>query len=98
MVNGQCFPTLFQIISNKENGIDVDRWDYILRDSRQLNLSFSFDYSRLLEFCRVVDFHGEKIICFHSKERHNIYDMFQVRVNLYHKAYYHNVGKVVEEM
>jgi len=89
---------LFQIISNKENGIDVDRWDYILRDSRQLNLGFSFDYSRLLEFCRVVDVHGEKIICFHNKERHNIYDMFQVRVNLSHKAYNHNVVKVVEEM
>lgn len=46
----------------------------------------------------MVEVHGEKIICFHSKERHNIYDMFQVRVNLYHKAYCHNVGKAIEEM
>lgn len=95
---GQCFPPLFQIISNKENGINVDRWDYILRDCHQLNLSFSFDYSRLLEFCRVVKVDKEEIICFHSKERHNIYDMFQFRFNLYYKACYHSVVQVVEEM
>ena len=46
----------------------------------------------------MVEVDGEKIICFHSKERHDIYDMFQFRVNLYHKAYCHNVAKAVEEM
>jgi HD superfamily phosphohydrolase len=89
---------LFQIISNKENGIDVDRWDYFLRDGRQLNLSFSFDYGRLLQFCRVTEVHGEKIICFHSKERYSIYSMFQDRVNLFHKAYFHDAVKSVDEM
>jgi hypothetical protein len=93
-----CFPSLFQIISNKDNGIDVDRWDYFLRDGHQLNLSISFDYSRLLEFCRVIDVEGERIICFRNKERHNIYDMFLARVNLYHNAYYHNVAMLIEEM
>jgi len=89
---------LYQIISNKENGIDVDRWDYILRDSRQINFSFSFNYSRMLELCRVVEVDGEKIICFRNIERHNIYDLFHVRVNLYFKAMYHKVAMVVEEM
>jgi HD superfamily phosphohydrolase len=51
--------SLFQIISNKDNGIDVDRFEYFLRDGRQLNISSSFDYSRLLEFCYVIEVHGE---------------------------------------
>lgn len=89
---------LYQIISNKDNGIDVDRFDYFLRDGRQLNISSSFDYSRLLEFCRVIEVHGEKIICFRNKERHSLYDMFQVRVNLYHKAYCHHVAECIEQM
>jgi HD superfamily phosphohydrolase len=89
---------LFQIISNKDNGIDVDRFDYFLRDGRQLNISFSFDYSRLLEFCHVIEVQGEKVICFRNKERHSLYDMFQVRVDLYHKAYHHHVAQCIEQM
>jgi HD superfamily phosphohydrolase len=89
---------LFQIIANKDNGIDVDRFDYFLRDGRQLNISSSFDYSRLLEFCRVIEVHGEKVICFRNKERHSLYDMFEVRVNLYHKAYCHHVAECIEQM
>jgi HD superfamily phosphohydrolase len=92
-----CHP-LFQIISNKDNGIDVDRFDYFLRDGHQLNISFSFDYNRLLEFCKVIEVHGEKIICFRNKERHSLYDMFDVRVNLYHKAYRHDVAVTIEQM
>ncbi|PNF38244.1 hypothetical protein B7P43_G11616 [Cryptotermes secundus] len=89
---------LYQIISNKDNGIDVDRFEYFLRDGRQLNISSSFDYNRLLEFCYVIEVHGEKCICFRNKERHSLYEMFQVRVNLYHKAYCHHVAQCIEQM
>ncbi|XP_021932855.1 deoxynucleoside triphosphate triphosphohydrolase SAMHD1 isoform X3 [Zootermopsis nevadensis] len=89
---------LYQIISNQENGIDVDRWDYFLRDAKQLNLNISFDYSRILEFCRVIEVNNEKIICFRDKERHSIYDMFQVRMTLFHKACLHDVVRTIEEM
>jgi hypothetical protein len=93
-----CFASLFQIICNRENGIDVDRWDYFLRDGHQLNISISFDYRRILEFCRVIEVSKEQIICFRKKERHSIYDMFQVRVNLYHRTNSHDVVRTIEEM
>nr|CAD7457750.1 unnamed protein product [Timema tahoe] len=70
---------LFEIISNNENGIDVDKWDYFLRDSLQLNLKITFDYRRLLQFCRVaavVDDGNTKHVCFRDKEVTNIHDMF----------------------
>jgi HD superfamily phosphohydrolase len=93
-----CFASVFQIICNRENGIDVDRWDYFLRDGHQLNISISFDYTRILEFCRVINFSGEDIICFRSKERHSLYDMFKVRAHLFHRAYFHDVVRNIEEM
>ena len=33
-----------QIVANKLNGIDVDKMDYIARDSRGLGLHFNFDW------------------------------------------------------
>ncbi|XP_069683659.1 deoxynucleoside triphosphate triphosphohydrolase SAMHD1 isoform X2 [Periplaneta americana] len=89
---------LYEIISNKETGIDVDRWDYFLRDGLHLNFKFTFDYRRLLEFCRVINVEGKKRICFRNKEAQNIYDMFLVRAKLHNRAYGHHVSRSIEEM
>ena len=32
-----------QIVNNKENGIDVDKWDYFARDSHSLGIPSNFD-------------------------------------------------------
>ena len=38
-------PELFnQIVANKKNGIDVDKWDYFARDCHHLGIMISFDY------------------------------------------------------
>nr|CAD7195583.1 unnamed protein product [Timema douglasi] len=90
---------LFEIISNNENGIDVDKWDYFLRDSLQLNLKITFDHRRLLQFCRVaavVDDGNTEHVCFRDKEVTNIHDMFLVRAYLHHHAYQHRVCQNIE--
>jgi HD superfamily phosphohydrolase len=47
---------MFDIINNKRNSIDVDKWDYIKRDTQMMNLSIgSFDYSILLKDAMVID-------------------------------------------
>nr|CAD7396077.1 unnamed protein product [Timema poppensis] len=92
---------LFEIISNNENGIDVDKWDYFLRDSLQLNLKITFDHRRLLQFCRVaavVDDGNTEHVCFRDKEVTNIHDMFLVRAYLHHHAYQHRVCQNIEIM
>lgn len=36
---------MFDIINNKRNSIDVDKFDYIKRDTQMMNLSYgSFDH------------------------------------------------------
>lgn len=80
-------------MSNKDNGIDVDKWDYFLRDGNCLNLSISFDYKRLMQFSRVVVNTKlnppKQVIAFRNKEARNIYDMFRVRTDLHLRAYQH---------
>ena len=34
---------LYEIVANKENGIDVDKWDYFLRDQVWVTCSVFFD-------------------------------------------------------
>ncbi|XP_065571339.1 deoxynucleoside triphosphate triphosphohydrolase SAMHD1-like isoform X2 [Artemia franciscana] len=56
---------LYEIIANKRNGVDVDKWDYFLRDAHALGLRTSFGYERLLQFVRVIDVPGEgRQVCF----------------------------------
>ena len=47
---------IFDIINNKRNSIDVDKFDYIMRDTKMMDLSYGvFDHSILLKNARVVD-------------------------------------------
>ncbi|XP_051994015.1 deoxynucleoside triphosphate triphosphohydrolase SAMHD1-like [Xyrauchen texanus] len=45
---------LYEIVANKRNGIDVDKWDYFARDCHHLGIGNSFDHQRLLKFARSV--------------------------------------------
>ncbi|EEB14315.1 SAM domain and HD domain-containing protein, putative [Pediculus humanus corporis] len=90
---------LFQIISNKNNDIDVDKWDYLARDSVMLNVPVGFDYRRLLNFCQILkNDDGEEEICYREKECSVIIEMFLSRGRLHDKAYQHIKVKIVEEM
>lgn len=43
---------LYDIVANKRNGIDVDKFDYFARDCHVLGLTKSFDSLRLMRFAR----------------------------------------------
>ena len=43
---------LYDIVANKRNGIDVDKFDYFARDCHGLGLTKSFDAKRLMKFAR----------------------------------------------
>ena len=43
---------LYDIVANKRNGIDVDKFDYFARDCHVLGVSKSFDCLRLMKFAR----------------------------------------------
>ncbi|GJD08109.1 Deoxynucleoside triphosphate triphosphohydrolase SAMHD1 [Galdieria sulphuraria] len=87
-------PFLYQIVSNKYNSVDVDKFDYLVRDTRATGLKFGFDHSRLMQYCRVVD----NWICYHQKEIFNMYDMFNLRFKLHKIVYNHRTSKAIDYM
>lgn len=45
---------LYDIVANKRNGIDVDKFDYFARDCYVMGLTKSFDALRLMKFARYI--------------------------------------------
>ncbi|GAY46735.1 hypothetical protein CUMW_099340 [Citrus unshiu] len=46
---------LYDIVANGRNGIDVDKFDYIVRDSRACGLGCNFEFQRLMETMRAIE-------------------------------------------
>ncbi|XP_049610389.1 deoxynucleoside triphosphate triphosphohydrolase SAMHD1 isoform X2 [Syngnathus scovelli] len=89
---------LYEIVANKRNGIDMDKWDYFARDCHNLGIQNNSDYRRYLKFARVCEVDGEKLICTRDKEVGNLYDLFYTRICLHKRAYQHRVCTVIEIM
>ncbi|KAF4023613.1 hypothetical protein G4228_015186 [Cervus hanglu yarkandensis] len=89
---------LYEIVANKRNGIDVDKWDYFARDCHHLGIQNSFDYKRFIKFARVCEVDNMKHICTREKEVGNLYDMFYTRNCLHRRAYQHKVGNIIDTM
>ncbi|EDV29078.1 uncharacterized protein TRIADDRAFT_18236, partial [Trichoplax adhaerens] len=89
---------LYEIVANKRNGIDVDKWDYFARDSHNLGVSISFDHRRSMHFVRAIKVNDEWQLCTRDKEVDNTYDMFYTRHMLHKRAYQHKTVKLIESM
>lgn len=91
---------LYEIVANKRNGIDVDKWDYLARDCHMLGIKSNFDHTRCMEYAKVLMLgdKGQQQLCFRKKEVRNLYDMFYTRDTLHRRAYKHVVGEIIETM
>jgi len=85
---------LYEIVANGRNSIDVDKFDYIARDSQNCSVKSSFDHVRMMINSRVID----DEICYHSKEAMNIYGLFSTRYGLFKQVYTHRAAKSIEYM
>ncbi|KAJ3288166.1 SAM domain and HD [Borealophlyctis nickersoniae] len=85
---------LFEIVANKRNSVDVDKFDYIQRDCHNVGLKSSVDAGRLLMASRVID----NEICYHEKDAMNLYELFHTRFSLFNRIYTHKVSKAIEYM
>ncbi|EPZ36023.1 HD phosphohydrolase domain-containing protein [Rozella allomycis CSF55] len=85
---------LYDVVANKRNSVDVDKFDYITRDCYYSGIKSSYDSNRLLKCSRVI---GNEI-CFHAKEAYNVYEMFHTRYSLFKRVYTHRVSKGLEYM
>lgn len=91
-------PFLYQIVSNKINGVDVDKWDYFIRDCYMLGVRNNFDHNRLIKFARVIETDKGPQICYRDKDVWNLYDMFHTRYTLHIRAYQHRAVRNVEAL
>jgi len=78
---------IYQIVSNSLNSIDVDKFDYLTRDSKILNINISFNFNRLIENAMIIN----NIICYPKKVDSDIVNMFQTRHYLHKKVYCHKI-------
>lgn len=85
---------MYHIISNPDNGIDVDKFDYMKRDAHYLGLPYSIDLERLLETARVID----DTICYPEKMIFSISNIYEIRSRLHKEIYTHPVVYAIELM
>jgi len=85
---------VFQIISNSLNGLDVDKLDYLYRDSFYLGTGNPYDLSRVISHVQVIN----KNICFPEKISYDIYKVFRSRYDLHKQYYTHKTTISIEYM
>ena len=51
-------------MANQRTGIDVDKFDYLKRDSQAVRRPISFDHTRFKNFIRIIEFQGKKVMCY----------------------------------
>ncbi|CAF0956179.1 unnamed protein product [Rotaria sordida] len=90
---------LYEIVSNKLTGVDVDKFDYFARDSYYLGTKISFEHMRFIKFYRVIKVNdGRRHLCLRDKEVKACYEIYRIRDDLHRRAYQHPVVKGIELM
>lgn len=85
---------IYQIVSNSFNSIDVDKFDYLCRDTQTLGLKYSIDSNRLIEDMKVID----NKICFPDKIQYEIISLFKTRYRLHKQVYCHKAVISIQYM
>lgn len=87
---------IFQLISNKDNGLDVDKLDYLYRDSFYFGLGKPYDLSQVILHARVI----KGNICFPEDNpiAYNIYKIYRSRYDLHKQYYAHKTICCIEYM
>lgn len=87
---------LYEVVSNKRTGLDVDRFDYFQRDSSRTGVKICFDVKRLFAMSSVCEVDGKNIICYSVKARQTVADVYDTRFRLHKCIYSHKTIKAVE--
>lgn len=85
---------MFQIVANNDFYFDVDKCDYIQRDSFHIGMSNPLQMNRILRNVRVI---GDNI-CFSKKIYMLLVDVFIYRYRLHREVYRHHAVVAIELM
>lgn len=86
---------LYQIVSNYLNGIDVDKFDYLMRDAYNIGFKKSFDSRKIIDEI-IIDENNNIVYARHCASE--IYDMFHSRYMMHKQVYQHKTVKIIEIM
>ena len=89
---------LYEIVANKRNGIDCDKFDYFARDSANVGVKSNFDYRRYFENIRILLINNQLRICVRDKEMFNLYQLFHTRWSLHYRVYQHKTKASIEDL
>lgn len=93
--NNTEYKWIYQIVANKENSIDVDKFDYIQRDIYHSGVkTLSVDYQRIFGDINIIDDN----ICFSEKTDMSLHSLFEARYCLHNKIYNHPDSICIESM
>lgn len=85
---------IYQIISNNENGLDVDKFDYLQRDIKMVDFQAKLDVSKLIKYIRIID----NNIVYPIDSVDDIENLFRTRYRLYKNVYNHANVTAVESI
>ena len=76
---------IFQIVSNPINDLDVDKFDYLTRDTCYVGCNYKFNPNRFIEFAKVID----NNICYLKQLDSDIINVFTLRHFMHRHIYNH---------
>lgn len=92
---------LAEIVHNKRFKLDVDKWDYLLRDLFYLRgvIDVDCEFVRLFEHARVVrDADGVTHIAYRARDYRWIVQLFETRAKLHMECYQHPIILGLEKL
>lgn len=86
---------IYQILANKLNGLDCDKFDYIQRDAYNLGIQGNtINFQRIIDGARVID----DVICYPYKDMFTISELYRARYRLHRQVYTHHTVQQIELM
>ena len=76
---------IYQIVSNSLNSLDVDKFDYLTRDSTTLGINISFQAGRIINNAKVIN----NIIMYPKQLISDIINLFNTRHSMHRTVYGH---------
>jgi HD superfamily phosphohydrolase len=76
---------IYEIVSNSRNSLDVDKYDYILRDSYHTSIATGFQMNRLVDSIIIID----NKIAYPEQAVNDVHTLFQSRYKMFKTVYCH---------
>uniref|UniRef100_A0A7E4V576 HDc domain-containing protein n=1 Tax=Panagrellus redivivus TaxID=6233 RepID=A0A7E4V576_PANRE len=90
---------LYDLVNNTRSGFDVDKMDYILRDSKHVNIGTRFRLcalERIIQNAVILEQNGRSEICFNFSVYHDIKALFEDREMMHQCVYQHQKSLAIE--